>query len=129
MHDPIADMMIRIKNAGDAGKLSAAMPYSKMRLAVATVLQKAGYLSNVAKKGKKEGKVLEVGIAYEGKNPRISGVSFVSKLSRRVYFGVRDITPVRQGYGDLVLTTPKGIMTGKEAKRERVGGEALFKIW
>jgi small subunit ribosomal protein S8 len=129
MHDPIRDMLIRIKNAGDAGKEAASMPYSKMKLAIANLLMKEGYITSVAKKGKKEGKVLEVGIAYNGKKPKVSGVSFISKLSRRVYFGVGDITPVRQGYGDLVLTTPKGILTGKEARRERVGGEALFKIW
>ena|SRR5258708_139876 len=130
MHDPIRDMLIRIKNAGDAGKEAASMPFSKQKAAIAALLVKEGYVVSASKKNKKEGKVLEVGIAYDAnKKAKITGVSFISKLSRRVYYGVRDITPVRQGYGDLVLTTPQGIMTGKEAKRARVGGEALFKIW
>lgn len=141
MHDPIRDMLIRIKNAGNAGKGNTSMPFSMMKLAIAQVLMKEGYLSSVAKRGKfarsgstvtgrgAKSKVLELGIAYEDKKPKVRGVAFISKPSRRVYFGVSDISSVRQGYGSLVLTTPKGIMTGRDARRERVGGEALFKIW
>ena len=61
--------------------------------------------------------------------PKIKGLSRVSKVSRRIYLGTKDIRPVRQKHGDLILSTPLGILTGKDAKRKKVGGEALFKIW
>ena len=133
MNDKIADMLVRIKNAGYAGKDTALVPYSKYKMAIAQVLLKNGYVQSVSekRKGKKaSGRMIEVGIAYAGKNtPKVKGVERVSKLSRRVYMGHRDIKPVRNGFGMLVLSTPKGILTGDEAKKEHVGGEVLFKIW
>ena len=131
MNDKIADMLIRIKNASDAGNASVPVPYSGLKLNIAHVLLKEGYLSSVTKRNKKKaGKILELGIAYdEGGKPKINGVKRVSKLSCRVYCGYRDIRRVRNGYGRLILSTPKGIMTGDAARKEQVGGEALFKIW
>ena len=129
MHDPIADMLIRIKNGGKAGKDIVEMPFSNVKEAIAKVLFAEGYLTSYAKKGKKVQKTLEVGIAYEGKTPRVSDVARMSKPSRRFYLGVEDIKPVKNGFGLMVMSTPKGIMTGAEAKKGRVGGEALFKIW
>lgn len=129
MHDPIADMLIRIKNGGIAGKDLAEMPFSNMKEAIAKVLFAEGYIASYAKKGKKVQKTLEIGIAYEGKKPRVSDVLRMSKPSRRFYLGVDEIKPVKNGYGLLVMSTPKGIMTGDDAKKGMVGGEALFKIW
>lgn len=129
MHDPIADMLINIKNAGNAGKAFALIPFSKMKESIAVVLFKQGYITSYAKKGKKIAKTLEVGIAYEGKKPLIVNVARVSKPSRRAYVKAAELRPVRNGYGLMVLSTPKGIMTGDEARRAQVGGEALFKIW
>ena len=73
--------------------------------------------------------MLEVELIYADKKPRITEVERVSKQSRRVYFGIKDIHSVKNGSGLLVLSTPKGILSGKEARKEQVGGEALFKIW
>lgn len=129
MHDPIADMLVSIKNAGNAGKVFASIPFSSMKEAIATVLFKHGYLTSYAKKGKKVAKTLELGIAYDGKSPVVRDVARVSKSSRRVYMKVGELRPVRNGYGLMVLSTPKGIMTGDEARRAQVGGEVLFKIW
>ena len=81
------------------------------------------------RKGKKINKFLEIRLIYENGRPKIAGVERVSRLSRRMYYGVRDIRPVVSGYGSLVLTTTKGILNDAEARKERVGGEALFKIW
>ncbi len=72
---------------------------------------------------------LTIPLSYKNGRPTITGVKRISKLSRRTYMGVRDVRPVRHGHGLLVLSTPKGIMTGAQARAARVGGEALFEIW
>ncbi|OHA84375.1 MAG: 30S ribosomal protein S8 [Candidatus Yonathbacteria bacterium RIFCSPLOWO2_01_FULL_47_33b] len=129
MHDPIADMLISIKNAGNAGKSTAVVPFSKMKETIATVLFQNGFIASYAKKGKKVVKTLELGIAFDGKQPRVANVARVSKPSKRVYIKAAEIKLVKNGYGLLVLSTPKGVMTGAEARKAQVGGEALFKIW
>lgn len=123
-------MIIKLKNASLQGKETVSFPYSKMSLAIAELLEKEGWVKAVAKKGKKVLKTIEVELAYgEDKSPRVTGVERVSKLSKRVYKGSKEIRLVRNGYGTLVLTTPNGIVTDKQAKAQKVGGEALFKIW
>jgi len=127
--DPISNMLIGIKNAGNAGLSSTMIPYSKLKLDIANLLKEEGFISSASKKGKKGKNFIDISIVYKGKNPRITNVTRVSKPSRRIYVGVKDMKPVRQGYGTLILSTSKGIMTDKKAKEEHVGGEALFKIW
>lgn len=129
MKDPIADFITQIKNAGNAGKSSIVVPFSTMKMAIADVLVKEGFLKSATKKGKKIAKFIEAELVYEGNKPFVQGVQRVSKFSRRIYKGAKDLNPVRHGYGLLILSTPKGIMTGKDAKRENVGGEVLFSIW
>lgn len=128
--DAISNMIIKIKNASNRGLSTVTFPLSKMTWSIAELLQREGYLKDIAKKGKKVQKTIEAGIVYDAqKKPRVTDVQRVSKLSKRMYVGVSDIKPVRNGYGTLVLTTPKGVMTDKQAKQEKVGGEVLFKIW
>ncbi len=122
-------MIISIKNAGNAGKEFAVVPFSNQKEAIAMVLFKQGYIASYAKRGKKVVKTLDIGIAYEGKKPRVAGLSRMSKPSQRFYIGASDIKPIKNGYGIMIISTPKGIMSGDEAKRAQVGGEALFKIW
>jgi small subunit ribosomal protein S8 len=130
VNDPIGDFIIRIKNASMVGKPAVVAPHSKLRLAVAEVLAQEGYLASVNKKGKKVGKTLEVSLSYnKDKSPRISGVERVSKPGRRIYKSASEIRPVKYGHGRLILSTPKGILTGESAQKENVGGEVLFKIW
>jgi len=118
-----------MKNGGNAGKESVCFPYSKMKNAILECLKKEGYVANVSKKVKKDQPVLEVALVYTGEQPKIAEVERISKQSRRVYFGVKEIHKVRNGSGLLVLSTPKGILSGKEARKEQVGGEALFRVW
>lgn len=118
-----------LKNASLARKESVAMPYSKMKNAIAMCLAKEGYLHGIAKKARKNQAVLEVELVYVDKKPKINDVKRISKQSRRVYFGVKDIHSIRNGSGLLVLSTPKGILSGKDARKEQVGGEALFQIF
>ena len=127
--DPIADMLIRLKNAGSAGKPSVLVPYSKMKFAIATLLAREGFLGGVTRRTRRGKKTLECMLRTSERGPGISDVRRISKLSRRIYLGTDGIRRVRQGFGRLVLTTPKGIMTGEEARKAHVGGEALFTIW
>jgi small subunit ribosomal protein S8 len=100
-----------------------------MKQAIALCLKKAGYVGEISKKVKKNQPILEVGLMYDEEKPKITEVERISKQSKRVYFGVRDIHRVRNGSGLLVLSTPKGILSGKDARHEQVGGEALFRVW
>ncbi len=127
--DPIGDLIVQIKNASDAHKPSVTLPYSKLRESIAMILQKEGYLKSVAKKGKKVSKFLEVELVYNGYDPKVQGVQRVSKLSRRIYRKAKDIRTFKSGYGNIILSTPKGILTEADAKKANVGGEVLFKIW
>ncbi len=127
--DPISDMIVRIKNATDSKKESVVFPYSKLKLSILDCLQKEGYIKSFGKKGKKVVKFIDVGLSYEGKESRINGVKRVSKSSKRVYLGSKDVRKVKNGLGSLILSTPKGIMTDKMAREAKTGGEALFEIW
>lgn len=118
-----------IKNAGRVEHESITVPYSKIKHAIADCLMSEGYLSSVSKKTKKGFPVLELGLAYVDGAPKITGAERVSKSSRRIYKGVKDIKISRMNHGLTVLTTPKGILTDKQAKKEMVGGEVLFKLW
>ncbi len=94
------------------------------------MLKVKGYVKQSEKKGKKVKKTLEVTLAYENDgSPKIKGVRRISKPGRRMYKSVGEITPVKYGHGTLVLSTPKGILAGEDARKEKVGGEALFEIW
>ncbi|MFA5095435.1 MAG: 30S ribosomal protein S8 [Candidatus Paceibacterota bacterium] len=127
--DSISNMIIMLKNASLAGKESVSFPYSNVKNAIAECLKKEKYVDQVSKKVKKGFPVLEVELIYVNKKPKITEVERISKQSRRIYFKMKDIHSVRNGSGLLVLSTPKGILSGKEARKEQVGGEALFKIW
>lgn len=127
--DPISNMIVMIKNASDSRKESVVFPYSKIKLAILDLLQKEGFIKSFGKKGKKVVKFIEVGLLYSGKEPRINGVKRVSKTSKRVYVGSKEIKKVKNGLGSLIMSTPKGIMTDKMAREAKVGGEALFEIW
>lgn len=119
-----------IKNAGMVGRSSVCFPHSKLKEAICTCLLRESYIKDFSKKIKNNHPSLEVELFFtEGKTPKISQVERISKQSRRVYFGVKDIFPVKNGKGLLVLSTPKGILSGKNARKEQVGGEALFRLW
>ena len=127
--DSISDMIVRMKNATDSRKESVVFPYSKIKVAILELLQKEGFIKSFGKKGKKVVKFIEVVLSYDGKEARINGVKRVSKTSKRVYFGSKEIKKVKNGMGSLIMSTPKGIMTDKMAREAKVGGEALFEIW
>ncbi len=128
--DAIGDLIVRLQNAGAIRKASVSMPYSAFKMAVAEKLKDAGYVKSVEKKGKKVKKTLDITLKYdEAGTHAIEGARRISKPGRRLYKSVLDIHPVRYGHGALILSTPKGVLTDKEARKEKVGGEALFEIW
>jgi len=128
--DKIANMLIMIKNANMAGKDSVLVPYSKLKHGIADCLVKGGFIASVSKKTLEgEKNFLDIKISTTGKKARITNVQRISKPSKRVYIKAKDIKPVKQGFGMMVLSTPKGVMIADQAKKELVGGEALSKIW
>lgn len=127
--DVLGDFLNALKTGGFVAKESVTVQHSKLKLAVAEILKKEGYVKAVKEHTDGAKKTLEVVLAYTGKKPRIGGVSRVSRPSKRVYKGVSEIYPVKYGHGIAVLSTPKGILTDKEARKEMVGGEVLFTIW
>ena len=130
MTEPVGDLSIRLKNAGAVKHASVSVPFSNLKLAIAEKLKDAGYVTGVDKKGKKVKKTLEVTLKYNADgSPFIEGVKRISKPGRRMYKSVHEITRVRYGHGSLILSTPQGIKTDKEARKEKVGGEAMFEIW
>ncbi len=131
MTDPIADMLTRIRNALMAKHEQVEMPSSKMKLEIARILKHEGYIKNykVIQDGKKS--YLRIFLKYdeETKKPAILGLERVSKPGRRVYVGVEDIPLVKKGLGIAILSTSKGVLTDKQAKKLKVGGEVICKIW
>lgn len=130
VNDPIGDFVNRLKNAGAVNKENIEVPYSKLKHAVADKLVAAGFISSAKLQGKKVKKMLAVSLAYEdGGRSMIRDVKRISKPGRRMYKAVHEIMPVKFGKGKLILSTPKGILTGEEARKANVGGEELFAIW
>ena len=128
--DPIGDLIIRLKNGSDVKKTQVTIPFSMFKMAIAEKLKDAGFVKSVEKKGKKVKKTIDVALMYDASgNPKIQGVKRISKPGRRLYRSVAEIVPVRYGHGAILLSTPKGVMTGTEARKAQVGGEALFEIW
>ncbi|CAB5087842.1 SSU ribosomal protein S8p (S15Ae) [Olavius algarvensis associated proteobacterium Delta 3] len=130
MSDPIADMLTRIRNAGKAKFNSVDIPGSMLKTEMARVLKEEGYIRNF--KFIKDGKqgILRVYLKYDqNQNHTIYRMERVSKPSRRVYVGSRDVRPVYNGMGIAILSTSKGILTDKQARMENVGGEIICSVW
>ncbi len=130
VNDPVGDFIIQIKNAGMVRKREVQVPYSKLKHAIGDKLVESGFVTAVAKRGKKVKKTLEVTLKYNTRGSHeIQGVQRISKPGRRLYVGVAEIFPVKYGKGKRIISTPAGILTGEEAKEKNVGGEELFIIW
>ena len=131
--DPISDMLTRIRNALMAGHTNVSMPHSKMKEAVAGILKQEGYIEDYEVADGKPAPVLRIELKYFGdrrrRRPVISRLERVSKPGRRVYVSRSEIPWVLSGMGVVIMTTPKGVMTGKQARRLGVGGEVLCKVW
>jgi small subunit ribosomal protein S8 len=124
--DPIADMLVIIKNGYLANKEQVSMPYSKFRFQVAKVISKAGFVGNVSKSENS----LVVDLIYkDDKKPRITEIKKVSKLGLRTYIKSKNIKLIKGGRGTSIISTSAGVMTGVEAKKKNLGGEIICQIW
>lgn len=127
--DRVGDFIIRLKNAGAIGTAQVSLPYSSHLEAIAKKLQQLGFVSDVSTSGNGK-RMLDVTLAYDERgNHKIHDVKRVSKPGRRLYASARDAHGVKNGLGALVLSTPKGILSDGEARKNRVGGETLFEVW
>lgn len=127
--DQIADLLTRIRNAIMVGKTDIYVPTSKLKVAVIEGLKKANYIEDFSIKEAKPRNFLHVTINAEGTAPRINSIEKVSKPGRRVYVAAEEIPKVKSGRGMVLISTSKGIMSGSEAKKLRLGGEILVKVW
>src|SRR5690554_2608511 len=124
--DPIGDFLVRIQNAASARRAVAVVPYSSIKEEIAKTLLRDGYIDGVERQGKGIESVLEITLKYnEDSTPRVHEARRVSKPSRRMYSSYAELKPFKYGKGRRILSTPKGILTDVEAKKEKVGGEIL----
>lgn len=130
IHDPIADMLTRIRNGGRARLLRVKMPRSKLKVEVARALRERGYIAGYSDDPEAAKPTLCVEIRYgDDDRPVIEGIQRVSSPGRRVYVRANRIPQIRSGLGMAILSTPRGIMTDTEARDAGVGGELLAKVW
>ena len=135
VNDPIADMLTRIRNASMIGNAMTAMPSSKMKVAIAQILKEEGFISayEVVEGDQPERKILRIRLKYAGirreRRPVLTGLERISRPGRRVYTGKHDIPWVLSGMGIAIISTPKGVMTGRKARKKGIGGEIVCKVW
>lgn len=129
MSDPIADLLTRIRNAGNALLPCVEIPHSKLKESIAHILKREGYVSDVAVEGAVAKKKIKVKLKYAGRKSVIDGLQRVSSPGLRRYVGAAEIPRVRNGMGTAILSTPAGVLTGNEARRQNVGGELLCYVW
>jgi len=128
MTDPIADMLTRIKNASAVKKAEVAIPFSKIKYSIAQILEKEGYVREIKKIDENYGQIIIV-LKYENNESAIKSMKRISKAGRRVYVGKDKIPNVLNDLGIAILSTSKGLMTNKEARKKEVGGEVLCEIY
>jgi small subunit ribosomal protein S8 len=131
MNDRISELIINIKNATMVNKPEVIVPHSKLKETILNVMKKEGYITDYkVLKGDGVKKRLKITLAYDENGiSKIKDVKRISKPSKRIYYGYKDILPVKYGHGVMFLSSPKGIITDKTAKKEKIGGEPLFKVW
>ncbi len=129
MQDPIADMINRLANAQAVKKETVEVPFSQIKYAIAKILEEKGFVKNVEFKGKRTKKIIEISLLYPNGIPRITGVKRISKPGQRVYAPFQGMRRIRSGWGIAIISTSKGLMTDREAQKEKVGGEILCEIY
>jgi len=128
--DTIADMLTTIRNAQAVKKETVKFPYSKIKFNLAKLLENEGFISNVEAKGVNKKMVITASLKYrENGQPQITNLRRLSKPGQRLYVSYKDVRSVKGGYGKVILSTPKGLLTGDEAKKQKVGGEFICEVW
>jgi small subunit ribosomal protein S8 len=127
--DPISDMLTRLRNAIAVGKNEVSLPHSRVKQSVASLLQKSGFIDGVKVDGEGIDKKIVININPDKENARITEITRLSRPGRRLYAKAKDIPKVKQGRGIVILSTSKGVMTGDEAKKAKVGGELICRVY
>lgn len=127
--DNLSNFIVALKNASNTGKPSMLFPQSKLISAVAEVLQRAGFVKSSTKKSKKHGKFVEIELLEKAGSPTIKNIKRISVRSKRIYRRAADLRSVRNGFGVAIISTNQGLLTDKEARKQKLGGEVLFEIW
>jgi len=128
MSDPIADMLTRIRNAQSVNKEQVSIPASNLKAAIASVMQDEGYITSFSIEGESANKELIIKLKYFDNQPVIETLDRISKHSLRYYAGKDDMPSVMNGLGIVIVSTPKGVMTGQSAKAQNIGGEVLCSV-
>ena len=129
MNDPISDMLTRIRNANDERHDTVDVPYSKVKKAIADILVAEGFVASADTLGEGTHKTIRITLKYEGKTKVLQGLKRISKPGLRIYANVEELPRVLNGLGIAIISTSKGIMTDKEARKQNVAGEVLAYIW
>jgi small subunit ribosomal protein S8 len=129
MTDPIADMIIRIKNAQAVGHKTVDVPYSKLKYQIAQLLSEEGFVGKMQRKLAKNKRAIKINLKYKQNNPFVTEFKRISKPGKRIYSRAENIMSFGRGHSVKIISTPKGIMTGKEAKKNNLGGELIAEIW
>lgn len=130
MSDPIADLLTRIRNGVQSGHETVEAPYSGIKEQICAVLQREGYIASVKRLDEPKPGSLRIGLRYlPDRSPVLSGIRRISRSSLRVYVKSHELRPVRSGLGISIVSTSKGVMTGKQARNEKLGGEVLCEVW
>lgn len=130
MTDPVADMLTAIRNAQAVKKETVEVPFSNLKYAIAEILAKHGFVKKIEKEGRKVKRVMSIALKYNSdKSPKISGLKRISKPGQRIYKNFKSLKPVYSGFGIAVISTSKGLMTDKEARKQKLGGEVICEIW
>jgi len=129
MIDPIADMLAAIRNAQAVSQPTVSVPFSQIKYEIAKILGKQGFFEGVTKIGRKTKKTMKITLKYQDKIPAISGLKRISKPRQRIYVVSRKIPRVKGGYGIAIISTSRGLMTNKEARKQKLGGEVICKVW
>lgn len=129
MTDPVSNMLTMIRNAKSASKEAVEIPFSNLKYEIAKILEKEGFVGKVEKQGRKEKKFIEIALKYNDKTPAISGLKKISKPGQKIYADFRNIKKVKGGFGIAIISTSKGLMTNKEARKQKIGGEVICEIW
>lgn len=130
MNDPVSDMLTRIRNASMVRAKDVSMPMSKLKFAIAKLLQSEGFVAGVETFNEGARAMMRVKLAYrEDGDPAISAITRLSKPSRRMYIKADQLSNVRSGFGCAIISTPNGLMTNREARKRRLGGELICEVY
>lgn len=129
LSDPISDFLCRVRNAARAQHTDVLVPHSRLKLSLAEVLQREGYVEQVSVEGTDHKKQIRLRLKFAGRKSVIEGLRRLSSPGRRVYAGSTEIPKVRGGLGIVVLSTSAGVLTDREARRRKLGGELLCSVW